>query len=274
MSSNDTQQSPEALSTQQTASEPVKSGLKPKVKFIIGVVVILLVLIIGSVLLSKRADASAPGDFLYKLDHALENIKRTLTNDTVSSVHLELDLLDERLEELKSLEEEDVDAATIEEAMDYLLKQQQKLIDLLIEIESDESIRNETKQELKKLIEEHLEEYLDEVEEMKKTFEEKQDDENSSDLDDIKDDYLDDLDRIDDYSDLVDDDSSDDSDSTSDDDSDDSHDSSEDDDSEDDEDSVDETDEQDDSSEDSEDSSDEEDEEDEQDEEDEEEVNS
>jgi len=67
--------------------------------------------------LVSSADAAGPGDFLYGLDTAIENVRLTFTRDDEKKAELRLEFATERLEELKIEIEGEGDRQLIEQAI-------------------------------------------------------------------------------------------------------------------------------------------------------------
>ena len=83
-------------------------------KKLISIIVSVIVLLgLGGWYLVTEADASEPGDFLYPVDLATESIERLVTFDDIASSEFELDILDERVEELEVL----IDKDTLDEEL-------------------------------------------------------------------------------------------------------------------------------------------------------------
>jgi hypothetical protein len=122
------------------------------------VLTIFLVLVVvlggGGYLLATQADASEPGDTLYALDLAVEDLQRVLIVDDLKLAELETDILTERIDELESVADtaEDVDVILTE-----ITAQQDRVKDCLGNAESNpekyqdgelERVQNEYKNQL------------------------------------------------------------------------------------------------------------------------------
>ena len=96
------------------------------------VLTVLLVLIVvlggGGTILATQADASGPGDVLYAVDLAIEDVQRRLTFDDINLIELESNILEERVVELDNV----VDTTdNIEEVLAAVTVQQNRVKDCL-----------------------------------------------------------------------------------------------------------------------------------------------
>lgn len=86
-----------------------------EIKLKAGIAIAASVILIGSSVVTVHASNDAnPGDFLYPLDKAVENFERTFITDPVAKSTYEMLVMDERVEELKTLSAEDdkIDSAS------------------------------------------------------------------------------------------------------------------------------------------------------------------
>lgn len=77
-------------------------------KIVYIVLAIILCLGLGGWYLVGEANASGPGNFLYPIDLAAESVERLVTFDEVALAELEVEILEERVEELELLADADV----------------------------------------------------------------------------------------------------------------------------------------------------------------------
>jgi len=75
-------------------------NVKLKLGIVIGTSIILVG---GSMLTVYASDDANPGDFLYPLDKAVENIQRSFISDPLTKAEFEIKLMEERVMELKDL---------------------------------------------------------------------------------------------------------------------------------------------------------------------------
>lgn len=119
---------------------------------VIAVAAVLAVLLFAGGGTIYAADASAPGDPLFGVDKAIENVQRSLTTDPVSEADLELDILDERMEELEEAEGAVEEAEGTEDTEDDQ------------EAEDDFDAAVEEVEEQEDMVDEEMEEFEDAVE--------------------------------------------------------------------------------------------------------------
>lgn len=146
--------------------------------------VMVVVLLFGGMFFAvSSADASAPGDLLYPIDRAYESVQRLLALSPEAKASLELDLLDERAEELDSLNEEGADDSLVDEAIDNLEEQDIKTKERVRDAEdnenSDEGELERLRERLELLTQENLQ-LMQKIQEQYKTEEKKGSDELNS----------------------------------------------------------------------------------------------
>ncbi|HCC68073.1 TPA: hypothetical protein DEP90_02615 [Patescibacteria group bacterium] len=126
------------------------------------VLTVLLILIVvlggGGTILATQADASEPGDVLYAVDLAIEDVQRLLTFDDINLIELESNILEERVVELNNV----VDTTdNIEEVLTAVTVQQDRVKDCLGNAESNpekyqdgelERVQNQYQQQLEQHI--------------------------------------------------------------------------------------------------------------------------
>lgn len=95
-----------------------------KTKILIGVASALAVFGGGTGVVLASDDAK-PGDTLYAFDKFGESVEKVVTFSEEAKAELEMDILDERMEELKDLE--DVSEDTAEDAVEELKEQQERV---------------------------------------------------------------------------------------------------------------------------------------------------
>lgn len=83
------------------------------------------------------ADSSKPGDMLYGVDLAVESVQRVVTFGDVAKADFEIDVLDERMEELTELDEE---GEEVGEALDEVADQQTRLYGQIRKMEENNDI--------------------------------------------------------------------------------------------------------------------------------------
>jgi hypothetical protein len=77
------------------------------------ILALLVVLGGGGYLLAEQADAAEPGDTLYSVDLLAESVQRLITLDELKKAELETDILEERMTELESVSETDMDLTDV-----------------------------------------------------------------------------------------------------------------------------------------------------------------
>ncbi|MBN2015330.1 hypothetical protein JW766_00675 [Candidatus Dojkabacteria bacterium] len=102
------------------------STMNTKAKLFVALGVGICVLLIGGTT-AYAAEASVPGDFLYSVDKAMESLQRSFTNDPEKSAQLEMDILDERMQELERLQERKESQERINEAVQEVEAQRERV---------------------------------------------------------------------------------------------------------------------------------------------------
>jgi len=128
-------------------------------KKLISIIVSVIVLLgLGGWYLVIEADASEPGDFLYPVDLATESIERLITFNDIASSEFELDILDERVEELEVL----IDKDTLDEEL--ILGATEKVGDqrarVQVQIEKGEGNASEAMQQVQNRYKVQVEEHM------------------------------------------------------------------------------------------------------------------
>lgn len=119
--------------------------------------IVLAVLVIlggGGYILATKADAATPLDSLFKLDTMFEDVQRFITFDEVAKTELEQAILEERQLEVEAvLGLEDVDEEDVDECLNLMNQQREKVFAKLGEVlESQEQKGNtEAVQSLEKV---------------------------------------------------------------------------------------------------------------------------
>lgn len=118
------------------------------------------------------ADGSKPGEALHPVDLAFEQLRRTLIGDDVAKADFEMDVLEERIGELKALESEGADSGQIKAALDEVGEQQEKVHERVRTMEenneNDTGEKNRIWQRYEGQIDDHME-YMWQYQEQKQT---------------------------------------------------------------------------------------------------------
>ena len=99
--------------------------MNPKLKMALSILSMITTLGTGTGTV-YASDSATPGDLLFGVDTAVESVQRALTNDPVAKTELELEIMDERLEELAVLAEENKEDG-IATALEEIESQQARL---------------------------------------------------------------------------------------------------------------------------------------------------
>jgi len=108
-------------------------------KIALSVFLALTVFVGSSIFIATTADAATPGDFLYGIDRSLEDVQRAITFSSEAQADLEVDLLEERSQELSEIIENDADIELIEEAVDDLEEQEENVKARIRDAEDNEN---------------------------------------------------------------------------------------------------------------------------------------
>jgi hypothetical protein len=130
-------------------------------KKVLTIVLTVVVVLGGSgVLLAKPADAATPGDLLYPLDLAAEAVERVITTDPVAAAELELDILEERTEELDSLAEvAGVSDDTLDSAVDAVDAQNDRVQQRLQDLQDADGLQDGALEQVQNRYETQVEEH-------------------------------------------------------------------------------------------------------------------
>lgn len=135
--------------------------MKKSVKILLAAGTILLVLVGAGGGVVYASDSAVSGDLLFPLDKALENVQRSLISDPVKSLELEVEIMDERILELETIEEEGEDY--IDEAVNEVEEQQERVNEEVQHMEKahaegqvDEAVFNRIMEQVRTQTEEHL----------------------------------------------------------------------------------------------------------------------
>ncbi|MBU0976597.1 MAG: DUF5667 domain-containing protein [Patescibacteria group bacterium] len=114
------------------------------------------------------------GDLLYPLDKAMESMKRVMLLDPVKKAEYEEDILDERIGELKKLQNQQAEQARLDQAGEDIEQQKSRIQERIREIEENDPNENsqEDQERIKNRFEEQEEEH-NEVKEMNQKQENK-----------------------------------------------------------------------------------------------------
>lgn len=148
-----------------------------------GIIPLIVVLVVGATLTGGAAtvvaaDQAKPGDLLYPVDTAVENVRLALAS-TEEQITLRQQFAEERLKEVKALvEEKGVDAPGLDVALANLALHRKKLAQILAEHQSLKAREEEIDQffdtkekELERLLETKKETLEDRKEQLKKQLE-------------------------------------------------------------------------------------------------------
>ncbi len=111
--------------------------MKKSYKILLATTLTFVMLIGTNAVLYQKANASAPGDALYNLDQIYENIQRKLTLTSKGKLSLELQILQERSDELEQLLDQNVPISLINEAVKNLVQQENKATEQLQDSKDD-----------------------------------------------------------------------------------------------------------------------------------------
>lgn len=128
------------------------TNMGKQAKLALSVLASMILLIGGSFATATAANASVPGDLLYGIDRAYEDIQRALKTSPESKAEFEIYLLEERAQELSALEENDSEPDLIEEAVDNITEQEENVQTRLRDSEDNE---NSDSGELERIRERH-----------------------------------------------------------------------------------------------------------------------
>lgn len=118
------------------------------------------------------ADQSVPGDPLYGLDKAMESISRKLKFSDDAKAEYELNIMQERVQEMKKLHDNGEDPEKLQLAVQEMLQQQEQAKERVRTMEENTENRNDNA-ELERTINRY-EEQNDEAEKLKKQVQNKQ----------------------------------------------------------------------------------------------------
>ena len=142
---------------------------------VLSYILVLLIVLGGSgLLLARSADASKPGESLYKIDLIAEAIQRTFTFGDIAKAQFEQDILDERSQELKMLMAKGSDEVILGDAVNYLDLQRVRAEERVQALISEESNYDEAElARIRTRLERQLEEQLHNMEMVRVKFQEK-----------------------------------------------------------------------------------------------------
>ncbi len=99
----------------------------------------------GGYILATRADAATPLDPLFKVDLFFEDIQRLVTLDEVAKTELEQKILEERTLETETvLGLEDVEEKDVEECLEIMNQQREKVLSKLGEVKESQEQKGNT----------------------------------------------------------------------------------------------------------------------------------
>lgn len=140
----------------------IKMGMQTKIATV--AVATILTLGTGGVAV-KAADAAVPGSTFYFLDTFGENVSRAVTTDPTAKANLELQILDERLQELTDLQKNAADSKQTKIALEELAHQQEVTKELVKKMneKTDDAEKEKEKEQITKEYEKHLQEQAREL---------------------------------------------------------------------------------------------------------------
>ncbi|MDD3647340.1 MAG: DUF5667 domain-containing protein [Candidatus Dojkabacteria bacterium] len=135
-------------------------NMSSKTKLLAGSVVgVIAALALGTT--AYAANDSAPGDLLYPVDKAMESMKRIMLRDPKAKAEYEEDILDERLVEMKQLQNKNAEQAQLEQAGDEVEQQKTRTEERIREMEENDpnDNNNEEQEQIQNRYEEQKEEH-------------------------------------------------------------------------------------------------------------------
>ncbi len=137
----------------------------------------------GSAGTAVAANASGPGDTLYPLDQKLEDIRRSTIKDDEKLSKFEMKLLEERVDELKKMQQKGKDE-NISQGTKELLKQQERVRETVRNMENNPKIGEQKKKEVSERYEKVNQDNSDELNEIKEVYQKGNNDKFASEITD------------------------------------------------------------------------------------------
>jgi len=135
-------------------------GKNIKIILAVGMIVFILLVTGGGAVYASNA--SVPGDLLFPIDIAAENVRRRFIKGTARSVEYEVDIMYERVSELEEVEEEG-DSDSIGKSIEEVDKQQERVQEEVQHMEQecsegkiDEAVLNRVMERVRLQTEEHV----------------------------------------------------------------------------------------------------------------------
>ncbi|MFC1633022.1 DUF5667 domain-containing protein [Patescibacteria group bacterium] len=128
-------------------------------KTTISIIIVLAVLVGGFFMTASQADAAVPGDGLYGFDRAYESVQRFFTSST-NKPEFEMDILDERVDELNQLKASNADLSDIEKSIKNVTDQDDRTAKRVREAEDNTTSDDGTLERIRERLETHQEESL------------------------------------------------------------------------------------------------------------------
>lgn len=125
-----------------------------------------VLLIGGGFVTASAANAAIPGDTMYGIDRMAEDVQRVFLFSDQSKAEFELDVLDERAEELDQLEEEDADSGLVADALEDLDEQRDETKECIRDMEDNENSDEGEMERIRNRYEEHVEEQYKNMEQI------------------------------------------------------------------------------------------------------------
>ncbi|MBN1618841.1 hypothetical protein JW887_05910 [Candidatus Dojkabacteria bacterium] len=172
------------------------SAMDPKLKTILATVTIIVTLgaATGTIYAS---DAANPGDILYPLDKAVENVQRTFTLDPTKKAELEIAIMDERVSELELLSESD-NTEAISDSISEVEAQQTRIQDKIQEMDqlrTEDKLQTQDQQRIMEQLQQRIKEQEKIMDKVQTKLKENGDNSNSDKLNDVKNKYSEKVDK-------------------------------------------------------------------------------
>lgn len=159
-------------------------NMSAKFKIALAAFSALLILFVGGGILTVSAsDSAVPGDLLYGIDRAYESVQMALKTSENEKLEFALDLLEERSDELETLEEENADTKLVKKGIDNLEDQEDQVKTRLRKSEDNENSDEGELERIRQRLENQLEENLEFMNKMQKNYQQ----ENDESLKDVED---------------------------------------------------------------------------------------